>query len=171
LSKTAALLGGSMGLSGEECLLLLHASPMHDVGKIGIPDQILFKPGPLSAEERKIIETHTTIGSQILGDGGSSPLLRMARDIAENHHEKWDGTGYPHGLSGDQISLPARIVSILDVFDALVTERPYKEAWSMERAIELIQNESGRHFDPMVVASFMNTLDEILSIYNHFTDD
>ncbi len=153
----------------ETASLLLHASPMHDIGKIGIPDSILLKPGKLTNSEFEVMKQHPKIGAQIIGDD-SSPLLSMARDIALYHHEKWDGSGYPHKLKGDDIPVSARIVAIADVFDALTSERPYKKAWSIEKAVELINTESGKHFDPELVQYFLKALPKILTLKERYQD-
>lgn len=141
---------------------LLNAAPMHDVGKIGIPDAILQKPGKLDAEEWEIMKRHAIIGAEIIGEDGSE-LLRMARAIALCHHEKWDGTGYPNGLKGDSIPVEARIVAIADVFDALTSERPYKPAWPVDRAVQHIESQRGAHFDPNLVDVFLRCLPEIMT--------
>ncbi|MBF0614169.1 MAG: DUF3369 domain-containing protein [Magnetococcales bacterium] len=141
-----------LSLPVEECAEIAIASVLHDLGKISIPDAILHKPGRLSAEEFAIIRTHCMLGSKILGDTHG---FRLAHDIALQHHEKWDGSGYPAGLRGVEIALPARIVAVADVFDALVSERPYKQAWSVEAAVVEIENQAHRHFDPEVVRAFL----------------
>ncbi len=133
-------------------------APLHDIGKIGIPDAILLKPGKLTAEEFDVMKTHTTIGAEILRDG-SNTIVKMAETVALTHHEKWDGSGYPLGLKGELIPLCSRIVAIADVFDALTHERPYKEAWPVEKAVDEIRRLSGTHFDPMVVSAFDACLD------------
>ncbi|MBY0454392.1 MAG: HD domain-containing protein [Burkholderiaceae bacterium] len=161
MSKYAALMARSLGWSDTECELLLHASPMHDIGKIGIPDAILLKPGKLDPTEWEIMQRHPLIGAEILEDGDSD-LLHMARLIALSHHEKWDGSGYPYGLAGPQIPQASRIVAVADVFDALTSTRPYKKAWPIEDAVALLQDQSGSHFDPEVVEHFMRLLPEIL---------
>ena len=130
------------------------AAPLHDIGKIGIPDVVLLKPGKLSPEEFEVIKTHTTIGAKILG-GSNSQVLKLAAAIALTHHEKWNGSGYPLGLAGEQIPLPGRIVAIADVFDALTHERPYKRAWTQAAAIDQIVSLSGSEFDPGVVEAFL----------------
>jgi putative two-component system response regulator len=140
--------------------LLFNAAPMHDVGKIGIPDSILLKPGPLNAAEWDVMRRHPEIGAAIIGDDASD-LLRMSRDIARCHHEQWDGSGYPQGLAGDAIPLAARIVTVADVFDALTTARPYKLAWRKADAIAYIVQQAGRQFDPDAVAAFTAVLDRI----------
>jgi putative two-component system response regulator len=133
------------------------AAPLHDVGKIGIPDRVLLKPGKLTPEEMNIMRSHTTIGGDILA-GSRFPVLQLARQIAISHHERWDGTGYPQGLSGESIPVAARITALADVFDALTHARPYKEAWPIERAIDTIKQESGCHFDPMLVSAFLSVV-------------
>jgi response regulator RpfG family c-di-GMP phosphodiesterase len=134
--------------------LLRHASALHDVGKVGIPDEILSKPGPLDAGEWETMQTHTTIGASILS-GSASPLVQLSETIALTHHERWDGTGYPRGLSGEQIPLAGRICAICDVFDALLSERPYKSPWPYRDAVAEIASEAGSHFDPELVEAFL----------------
>ncbi|HWA84192.1 MAG TPA: HD domain-containing phosphohydrolase [Fimbriimonadaceae bacterium] len=146
-------IAGAIGLSGEEAAMIQRAAKLHDVGKIGISDTILHKRGALTPDERLVIQTHTTIGDQILANG-STELIRMAQTIARSHHERWDGNGYPDRLAGGAIPLPGRIVAIADVFDALITERPYKEAIPLAVAREIILDERGRHFDPELVDAF-----------------
>lgn len=163
MSQYSRIIALQAGMSKEEAELLLQAAPMHDVGKIGIPDRILLKPGKLDADEWEIMKTHTTIGAKIIGDHPSE-LLKMAKSVALTHHEKWDGTGYPHGLSKENIPLTGRIVMLADVFDALTSERPYKKAWSDADAIAEINNGSGKHFDPTLVMAFMKGLPEILEV-------
>jgi len=164
ISRTSCLIAETMGLDGEQTELIRHASPMHDIGKIGIPDAILRKPGPLTFEERNIVEKHTLIGADILGSPPNE-LIRMARDIALNHHERWDGKGYPNGVAGEEIPLCGRIVSLADVFDALVSKRCYKEAFALEIALEIMRFEDGKHFDPAVAEAFFSVLPEILRFY------
>ncbi|CAK0780172.1 putative two-component system response regulator [Gammaproteobacteria bacterium] len=165
----AARIGAAFGLSQEEQELLMLAAPMHDVGKIGIPDSILLKQGRLMEDEFKVMKNHTLIGSRILS--GTSPIISAARIIAMTHHEKWDGTGYPHGLAGEDIPLFGRLCAIADVFDALTMERPYKPAWSEEMAIDLIKEHAGTHFDPRLVDAFFLCYDDILLIKNAYRDD
>jgi putative two-component system response regulator len=153
-----------MGLSKQFCRTLYLASPLHDAGKIGIMDAILHKPAKLTAEERAVIQTHTAIGADILSDG-QSDLIKMAHEIALYHHEKWDGSGYGHGLSGEDIPLSARIVAIADVFDALCTERSYKPAWDFDDARNEILRQSGHHFDPSCVDAFVAVSDQIRMAY------
>ncbi|MFQ5450948.1 MAG: HD-GYP domain-containing protein [Nitrospinaceae bacterium] len=169
MSLFSALLGLKAGMSEQECDLLLNASPMHDIGKIGIPDRILLKPGKLDEEEWEIMKTHVTIGAEILA-GDDSELLKLACTIVMQHHEKWDGSGYPLGLKGEEISLPARIVSLCDVFDALTSERPYKTAWPLEKTMKYIQEQKGKHFDPRLVEHFKVILPEIVQIQEKFSD-
>lgn len=143
--------------------LLLHAAPMHDVGKLGIPDSILLKPGALDDEERVIMNTHTTIGAQILA-GSTSPVIQMGERVAIAHHEKWDGTGYPHGISGEAIPLEARICSVVDFFDALTSDRPYRGAVPNDEVVEMIVAQNGTAFDPAVVDVFLRARGRIEEI-------
>lgn len=163
MSNYSMLLARAVGLPEEECELILNASPMHDLGKIGIPDGILLKPGKLDASEWEIMKTHPLIGAEILR-GHDSDLMHLAHLIALNHHEKWDGSGYPAGLKGEDIPLVARIVALADVFDALTTARPYKSAWSVDDALGYIRDQSGCHFDPQLVGHFLAVLPQILEI-------
>ena len=149
----AARLATVLGLGPAEVELIRQAAPLHDVGKLGVPDAVLLKPGPLDEAERRRMQTHTEIGRRILG-GSSSPVLRMAEQIAHTHHERWDGTGYPQGLAGEAIPLPGRIVAVADVFDALTHVRPYKPAWPADRAYAELCAQAGRQFDPAVVNAF-----------------
>ncbi|OQY60463.1 MAG: two-component system response regulator [Desulfobacteraceae bacterium 4572_88] len=157
------VLGKAAGLSSEEYNILALASTMHDVGKIGISDTILFKPGKLTDEERRIMKTHTTIGAKLLA-GSDHNLMKVAKIIALTHHERWDGSGYPRGLKGEDIPLEGRIGGICDVFDALVSERPYKKPWTVEKALEKIRSESGNAFDPELVRLFMELEPELKRI-------
>jgi putative two-component system response regulator len=159
-SQMSVILARALGWTDERCELLFHASPMHDIGKIGIPDAILLKPGKLTPEEFEIIKTHTVIGAKIL-EGDDSDILSMARDIVLGHHEKWDGSGYPFARAGESIPVSARIVALADVFDALTSERPYKMAWPLARAVEYIKANAGKHFDPELVDVFFENLSEI----------
>jgi putative two-component system response regulator len=151
------------GFEPENCGLIRHAAPMHDIGKIGIPDSVLLKPGKLNELEWQIMQTHTTIGKDIL-ENQTSTLLQAARIIAYQHHEKWDGSGYPSKLKGDDIHIFARIVALVDVFDALSSKRPYKEPWPLEKTLQLIKAERGIQFDPHVTDIFFENLNEILNI-------
>jgi putative two-component system response regulator len=153
VGRNAALLAQELQMPDYQTRMLRLAAPLHDIGKIGIPDRILLKRRKLSAAEFEVIKTHVVIGAKMLS-GSQSPILRMAESIALNHHECWDGTGYSSGLSAERIPLAARIVSVADVFDALIHDRPYKRAWTLEKAIGEIQSQRGRRFDPTVVAAF-----------------
>ncbi|WP_323794748.1 HD domain-containing phosphohydrolase [Nisaea sp.] len=163
MSRICATLARGAGWNEEMCMLILHASPMHDLGKIGIPDAVLLKPGKLDSAEWEIMKSHAQVGANLL-DGNDSSLMEMSREIALTHHEKWDGSGYPNGLSGEDIPESGRIAALADVFDALTSERPYKKAWSIESALKLIREQRGQHFDPRLVDVFFNALDEILEI-------
>lgn len=163
MSKIAHVLGVAMGMSEADAKLLLHASPMHDIGKIGIPDDVLLKPGKLDPEEWNTMKSHCQIGAEILGDH-PSPLMQLARLVALTHHEKWDGSGYPKGLKGEQIPLVGRITAVADVFDALTSERPYKNGWPIPEAAQYIKDQAGIHFDPDVVQQFCDHIDEIAHI-------
>jgi putative two-component system response regulator len=169
MSNYSAVLGKRLGLSDDECELLLLSSPLHDIGKIGTPDNILLKPGRLTPEEFEIMKLHTVIGGKIL-DNSASPILQSGALIAMSHHEKFDGSGYPHGRKGKEIPLFGRIVAVADVFDALTSERPYKKAWDLDRATGLIRESSGGHFDPDIVDAFFECFDEILGIKARYRD-
>jgi putative two-component system response regulator len=169
MSNYSRLIARKLGLSHDECELLLRASPLHDIGKIGTPDHILLKPGKLTVEEFEIMKQHTVIGQRILATS-SSPILRAGADIAIAHHEKWDGSGYPGGLKGEAIPLFGRIVAVADVFDALTSERPYKKAWDLDRATSLIRESSGQHFDPTVVEAFFAVWDEVVAVKEQHRD-
>lgn len=169
MSHYAHTVALAMGYGERAADDLLHAAPMHDIGKIGIPDAILRKPGKLTAEEWAIMSRHAAIGAEILGEHPSS-LLRMAATIALSHHEKWDGSGYPNKLAGDDIPHVARLVAIADVFDALTSARPYKPAWSIDDAVALIRRESGAHFDPEVATAFLDCLPDILNARERWAD-
>jgi putative two-component system response regulator len=149
--------------------LLLLAAPMHDIGKIGIPDHILLKPGKFTEEEWKVMQRHAEIGAEIIGFHGSA-LLTMARNVALTHHERWDGTGYPNGLSGEAIPFEGRIAAICDVYDALTSARPYKKAWSVEDAVSYIVGESGMAFDPALIALFVDLIPEFSEIRRRYDD-
>ena len=158
------------GLSEDECEILRYASPLHDVGKIGIPDHILLKPGKLIDQEFEIMRMHTTIGGKILGDAERFPVIEAGRIIAEQHHERWDGNGYPNRLKGTDIHIYARIVMVVDVFDALASERPYKKAFSIEQTIAMMRKDRGVFFDPVLLDHFMNNLDRFVAIKNSLQD-
>ena len=142
---------------------------MHDIGKIGIPDHILLKPGKLSLEEWAVMKTHAEIGALILS-GSESEFLQMAEIIAGSHHERWDGSGYPRGLKGEEIPLVSRIVTVCDVFDALISDRPYKKAWTVENTVKEMSNQSGKLFDPHVLQVFTTLLPEMITITEQFSD-
>ena len=148
---------------------LLHAAPMHDIGKIGIPDAVLLKPGPLDAQEWIIMRTHPQIGAEIIGPHAAH-VLQLARSIALAHHEKWDGSGYPHGLAGEAIPLEARICAIVDVFDALTSTRPYKKPWTTADAVAHIQSQAGQHFEPRLVDLFVTLVPQLLPIQAQWAD-
>ena len=170
MSHYSRLLALAAGYGPEEAEDLLHAAPMHDVGKIGIPDAILRKPGKLDDAEWRVMREHSRIGAQIIGEHDCG-LLQLAHNIALHHHEKWDGSGYPCNLSGERIPLEARIVAIADVFDALTSVRPYKPAWSVEQAVELIRSEAGRHFDPQLVPLFVDCLPQLLEVRDRWAEE
>jgi len=163
MSKYSTLLAEKLGLSAEGVQNIKYATPMHDVGKIGIPDNILTKPGKLTDEEFEIMTQHTIIGAKILA-GSKAGILKVARQIALTHHEKWNGKGYPRGLSGKKTPIMGRIVGFADVFDALTSKRPYKEPYPIEAAIEIIKLERGQHFDPAIVDVFLKNIKEIARI-------
>jgi len=165
----AATIALRMGQPTEFVDLLMYAVPMHDVGKIGIPDRILLKPGKLDADEWRIMQTHTEIGAAILG-GSDSELLRMAESIAMTHHEKWDGSGYPRGLAGEDIPLPGRLTAIADVFDALCSRRPYKQPFPVDQALDIIRKGRAQHFDPELVDVFLSAQSDIQAITARYVD-
>ncbi len=170
MSRYAYLLGLEAGMSESDAELLMNAAPMHDVGKIGIPDDILKKPGKLTAEEFEIMKGHSRIGVEMIGDDDSE-LLKLASVVALTHHEKWNGTGYPNQLAGEDIPLSGRIVAIADVFDALTSERPYKKAWSVEDSIALLEKESGHHFDPNLIPLFIKVMPEVLKVKEEYKEE
>ncbi len=167
MASYSSAIARSLGWNIFENELLELAAPMHDTGKIGIPDSVLKKPAKLNKEEWEIMQTHSAVGYTILSQG-DAPLFDLAAEVALYHHEKWDGSGYPKGLKGTEIPESARIVAIADVFDALTMKRPYKEAWPIEDAFTEIENCSGSHFDPKLVECFMLIKDEIISIKEKF---
>lgn len=170
MAKYSRLIAEALGdFNAEECQDLEYAAPMHDIGKIGIPDSILLKPGPLDAEEWKIMRQHTTMGHEILSDS-ESKYMQIGAIIAQHHHERFDGKGYPDGLKGEEIPLIARVVAVADIFDALVSERPYKAAWPVDDALDYIQAQSGTHLDPRCVRAFFERLENILAIKAAFAD-
>jgi putative two-component system response regulator len=153
VGRTAALLAEGLGIAPSEVEVIRRAAPLHDIGKIGIPDAVLLKGGRLSLDEFEVMKTHTLIGADILS-GSSVPLLATGREIALTHHEHWDGSGYPAGLAGEAIPLPGRAVAVADVFDALTHPRPYKPAWTPDAALDEIQRQAGRQFDPEIARAF-----------------
>jgi putative two-component system response regulator len=163
------LIAQASGIPENEAELLYNAAALHDTGKIGIPDSILFKPGRLNDSEWKIIQTHCEIGKKIIG-GNQIGLLNTAATVALTHHERWDGSGYPQGLKQNDIPLFGRIVAVADVFDALTSNRPYKSAWPVAKAVEEIGSCRERHFDPQIVDSFLSKIPEIMAIHQQFTD-
>ena len=163
------LLGEAARMNEEDVDLLFNAAPMHDIGKIGIRDHVLLKPGKLDDDEIRVMRQHVPFGAEIIGEHADR-LLSMARLIALTHHEKWDGTGYHRGLKGEEIPLVGRITSIADVFDALTSVRPYKKAWPVEDAVKLIQRESGTSFDPGLVPKFVALLPQVLEIREKYSD-
>lgn len=170
MSRYSALIAKSLGQDDHYVDLILRASPMHDVGKIGIPDDILLKPGPLTAQEWETMKTHTTIGGKILG-AGSSEYMLIGTSIALTHHEKWNGTGYPAGLSGENIPLCGLICAVADVFDALTSKRPYKDAFPEDKALSILREGRGVHFSPRVLDAFLDNLDAVRDIRAKYCDD
>jgi len=170
MAHYSKLIAAHLGLSVEDQETLLEAAPMHDIGKVGIPDNILLKPGRLDVPEFEIMKRHAIIGFQIL-DGSQSSMLQSAAQIALSHHEKYDGTGYPKGLKGEEIPIFARICAVADVFDALTSERPYKKAWEDERAIALLTEGKGTHFDPACVDAFLAEWAGVIEIRTRFKDE
>jgi putative two-component system response regulator len=169
MSNYSRVIAHRLGLSEEECELILLASPLHDIGKIGTPDHILLKPGRLTPEEFEVMKMHTVIGDKILANS-ASPILQCGGLIAISHHEKFDGSGYPRALKGKDIPLYGRIVAVADVFDALTSERPYKKAWDLDRATGLILESRGGHFDPECVDAFFDAFDEVLEIKGRYQE-
>ncbi len=170
MSNISAVVARKMGLNDKTVEAILYASPMHDVGKIGIPDRILLKPGKLEQDEWEIMKQHTVIGAKILG-GAKSGFIKLAEIISLTHHEKWDGSGYPKGLKRSKIPLAGRIVSLADVFDALTSKRPYKEPFSLEKSYAIIKEGRGCHFDPDVVDAFFAVEDEIIGIKEKYKNE
>jgi putative two-component system response regulator len=164
MSRYCQLLARAIGFSQEQGELLLTTSPLHDIGKIAIPDTILLKPSSLDHHEFEVIKTHTTLGAKMLS-GSNSVFLKMAETIALTHHEKWDGKGYPHGIRGEEIPLIGRICAVADVFDALSSARPYKKAWTFEETMTEIKILKGIHFDPKLVEAFLDISEDIKAVY------
>ncbi|MFW5498831.1 MULTISPECIES: HD domain-containing phosphohydrolase [unclassified Maridesulfovibrio] len=170
MSIYCQILARKIGMKESEGNILLNAAPMHDIGKIGIPDLILTKPGKLDKEEWEIMKTHTTIGGTILGNHDYD-LMNVAKRVALCHHEKWDGSGYPAGLRGEAIPIEGRIAAVADVFDALTSKRPYKPAWTVEDSYDYILKERGKHFDPQLVDAFKDSLDAILIVKERYSEE
>ena len=170
MAHYARLLAGVHGLGQTATDMIFNTAPMHDIGKIGIPDSILLKPGKLDAGEWKVMEQHPAMGAEIIGRHDND-LLETARVIALTHHERWDGTGYPNGLKGEEIPLAGRIVAIADVFDALISVRSYKPAYSVEESLVMMEAEVGRHFDPTLMKAFRKALPDILTIKDMYADE
>ncbi|WP_245583041.1 HD domain-containing phosphohydrolase [Paenibacillus daejeonensis] len=169
VAEYSYLLALGMGLDSEQAELLKMASPMHDIGKVAIPDSVLHKPGKLTAQEFELMKEHTVIGYRLLNKSNRR-LLRHAARIAHEHHERWDGSGYPRGIQGEAIDLFARITAVADVFDALGSERVYKPAWELDRILALLQEERGRHFDPLIIDVFMQQLPALLAVREQYRD-
>lgn len=167
MAGISRLIGDQLGWDSRDLDELQYAAAMHDTGKIGIPSDILTKPGRLNTAEWEIMKTHAKIGYELLSFS-QHPIMKMAADVALHHHEKWDGTGYPEGISGERISLSARIVAVADVFDALTSDRPYKKAWPVDVAFKAIEEDSGSHFDPTVVSAFLSAKPEVEALVSHW---
>jgi two-component system response regulator RpfG len=170
MAHISQLIAQELGLDQRFCGMLLLAAPMHDIGKVGIPDHILLKPGLLDAGERAVMQTHARIGYDLL-KSSHSEHLRMGAEISLTHHEKYSGEGYPNGFAGETIPLSGRIVATADVFDALVNTRHYKKAWALGDAIDFMRNESGRHFDPACVTALLRRINEVMDIQKEFSED
>ena len=170
MANYSQLIADALGLGSSTQEILLHTAPMHDIGKIGIPDSVLLKPGKLDAAEWTLMKKHPLMGADIIGTHDDE-LLRTARQIALTHHERWDGTGYPHELKGEAIPLMGRIVAMADVFDALISVRPYKAAYSIEDAVAYMRSQVGRHFDPGLLPTFEKVLPNILKVKDRFADE
>ena len=170
MAHYSQLIARGLGLPVADQDLLLEAAPMHDIGKVGIADKILLKPGRLDAEEFEIMKQHAVYGYELL-QGSSSLVLQAGAEIARGHHEKFDGSGYPMGISGTEIPIFSRIVAVADVFDALTSERPYKSAWTLEAAVDFLVKGSGSHFDPDCVQAFLDAWDDAMAIRNRFQEE
>lgn len=170
MSHVSGRLALQLGMDPYFSEQLIHAAPMHDIGKIGIPDHVLLKPGKLNDEELALMRKHPEMGAKIL-DNSTSPLIKLAHSVALYHHEKWDGSGYPFGLKGEAIPIEARIVAVADVFDALLNKRPYKEAWPVEAAVAEIERNRGKHFDPAIVDAMLQCLPDLLAINNNWLEE
>jgi putative two-component system response regulator len=170
MAHYSQIIARGLDLDAATQKLILEASPMHDVGKIGIPDYILLKPGKLTFEEFEVMKGHARLGHELLKDSRSE-IISAGALIAISHHEKYDGTGYPHGLKGKDIPLFGRIVAVADVFDALTSERPYKKAWALEDALHFLEEGRGAHFDPLCVEAFISGWDEVIAVRQRFRDE
>jgi putative two-component system response regulator len=171
MSHYSQLLAHLYGLDDEKCELILYAAPLHDIGKVGIPDNILLKPGRFTHEEFNVMKMHSQLGAKMLEGADKFPVLKVGHIIALQHHEKWNGTGYPNGLRGEEIDLYARIVAIADVFDALSSKRCYKDAMPFEKVLSIMKQDAGTHFDPELIDIFLTNLDKFLEIKERFSDD
>lgn len=170
MAHFSKLIAREMGLSLEEQSLLLEAAPMHDIGKVGIADKILLKPGRLDRDEFEIMKQHAVFGYELL-KGSSSRVLQAGAEIARGHHEKFDGSGYPSGLKGEEIPIFSRIVAVADVFDALTSERPYKAAWTLEAAVDFLNDGAGTHFDPKCVMAFLNAWEDVMLVRDRYQEE
>jgi response regulator RpfG family c-di-GMP phosphodiesterase len=170
MAHYSQLIARELGLSPDEQNLLLEAAPMHDIGKVGILDKILLKPGRLDVDEFEVMKEHAMYGWELLR-GSTSKVLMAGAEIAKGHHEKFDGSGYPQGLKGEAIPIFSRIVAVADVFDALTSERPYKKAWELEEAVDFLVHGSGTHFDPRCVKAFLNAGEDVLAIRARYQDE
>ena len=170
MAHYSMLIARGLGLSEEDQQMVLEAAPMHDIGKVGIADNILLKPGRLTPDEFEVMKQHAIYGDELLS-GSSSKLLQAAADIARGHHEKFDGSGYPDGLAGEAIPVFSRIVAVADVFDALTSARPYKKAWAVEDAVEFLKKGSGRHFDPACVQALLGAWDEVQQVRDKYREE
>ncbi len=171
MSYYSELLAQLYGLNKEECELILYAAPLHDIGKVGIPDKILLKPGRFEENEFEIMKLHSSIGAKMLEGSDEYPVLKAGSIIALDHHEKWDGSGYPNAKKGEDIHLYARIVAIADVFDALSSKRCYKEPMPLDRVLEIMKEDAGTHFDSQLIELFLDNLDQFLKIKERYQDD
>jgi putative two-component system response regulator len=170
MANYSRLIAKHLGLSQEDQDLILMAAPMHDIGKVGITDNILLKPGKLTPPEFEIMKQHAEFGYELL-QGSTSKVLQAGAEIARGHHEKYDGTGYPNGKKGEEIPLFSRIVAVADVFDALTSSRPYKKAWTLEQAVDFLNAGAGTHFDPACVQAFLTAFDEVLAIRDRYQEE
>jgi putative two-component system response regulator len=171
MSHYSKLLAQLCGLDPKECELILYAAPLHDIGKVGIPDSILLKPGRFEGNEFDIMKQHVALGAKMLEGADSFPVLEAGHIIALEHHEKWDGTGYPHAKRGEEIHLYARIVAIADVFDALSSKRCYKDPMPLEKVLDIMKSDAGTHFDPKLIDLFLENVDKFLEIKEIYKDD